>query len=81
MLVRPHLDIEFSVQERHGPAGACSEEGNKNGPREGTPSLQGQAESAGAVQPGEEKAPVRKHWNKLPREVMEVLSLVTFRRL
>ena len=31
------------------------EEGHKNDPRDGTPLLQGQADRAGAVQPGEEK--------------------------
>jgi len=33
------------------------EESHKNDPRDGTPLLQEQAERAGAVQPGEEKAP------------------------
>ena len=51
-----HLDVESSVQERHGPVGAHPEEGHKNDPRDGTPILLGQAERAGAVQPGEEKA-------------------------
>jgi len=32
------------------------EEGHKNDPRDGTPLLLGQAERAGAVQPGEGKA-------------------------
>jgi len=31
----------------------------KNDPRDGTPLLQGQAERAGAVQPGEQKGPGR----------------------
>ena len=51
-----HPDVKSSVQERHGPVGVHPEEGNKNGSRYGTPLLQGQAERAGAVQPGEEKA-------------------------
>ena len=52
-----HPDVESSVQERHGAVGACPEEGHKSDPRDGTPLLQGQAERAGAVQLGEEKAP------------------------
>ena len=48
--------MESSVQERHRPVGAHPEEGHKNDPRDGTPLLQGQAERAGAVQHGEEKA-------------------------
>jgi len=32
-------DVEFSVQERHGPVGECPEEGHKYDPRGGTPSL------------------------------------------
>ena len=35
------------------------EEGHKNYPRDGTAPLWGQVERAGAVQPGEEKAPER----------------------
>ena len=38
-------DGESSVQERHGPDGACPEEGHKNDPRDRTPLLWGQAES------------------------------------
>jgi len=48
-------DVESSVQKRHGPVGVHPEEGHRNDPRNGTP-LRGQAEGAGAVQPGEEKA-------------------------
>ena len=48
--------VEHSVQERHGPVGACPEKGHINDPRNVTSLLRGQAESAGAVQPGEEKA-------------------------
>ena len=48
--------MESLVQERHGPVGACPEEGHKNGLRDGTPLIRGQAERAGAVQLGEEKA-------------------------
>jgi len=54
-----HPNVESSVQERHGPVGAHPVEGHKHDPRDGTPPLQGQAERAGAVQPGEEKAAVR----------------------
>ena len=32
------------------------EEGHKNGPKDGTPLLEAQAERTGPVQPGEEKA-------------------------
>ena len=52
-----HPDVEFSVQERCGPVGACPEKGHKNDPRDGTPPPRGQAERPGAVKPGEEKAP------------------------
>ena len=47
---------KFSLQERHGPVGVHSEEGHKDDPRDGTPSLREQTERAGAVQSGEEKA-------------------------
>ena len=42
-----------SVQERYRSVGACPEEGHKNNPRDGTPSLQRQAERAGDVQIGD----------------------------
>jgi len=48
--------VASSVQERHGAVGAHPEEGHKNDPKDGTPLLQGGAERAGSVQPGEEKA-------------------------
>ena len=51
-----HPDVGSSVQERHGPVGACPEEEHKSDSRDGTPLLRGQAEGAGAVQPGEDKA-------------------------
>jgi len=51
-----HPDVESSVQERDGPAGAHPEESHKNDLRDGTPLLPGQAERAGAVHLGEEKA-------------------------
>ena len=47
--------VESSVHERHGPVGAYPEKGHKNDPLNGKPLLQGQAERAGVVQPGEEK--------------------------
>ena len=47
--------MESSAQERHGAVGVHPEEGHKNDPRAGTALLSGQAERAGAVQPGEEK--------------------------
>lgn len=31
------LEVEFSVQERHGPVGVHPEEGHRNDPRDGTP--------------------------------------------
>jgi len=45
--------VESSEQERRRPVRAHPDEGHKNG---GTPLLLGQAERAGPVQPGEEKA-------------------------
>ena len=51
-----HPDVESSLQERCEPAGACPEEGYKNDPRNGTPSLCGQAERVGSVHLGKEKA-------------------------
>jgi len=51
-----HPDVESPVRKRHGHVGMCSEKGHKNDPSDGTPLLRGQAERAGAVQPGEEKA-------------------------
>ena len=55
-----HPDVESSVQERHRTPGAYPVDSHKNDPRGGTPLLQGQAERAGAIQSGEEKAPGRK---------------------
>lgn len=40
----------------HRSVGVSPEESHKNGPWDGTPSLHGQTEIAGAVQPGKEKA-------------------------
>ena len=48
-----HLDMESSLQERHGPVGVQPEDGHKNDPRDRTLLLRGQAERAGAVQLGE----------------------------
>ena len=53
-VLRP--DVESSVQERHGAVGVPPEKGHKNDPQNGTLFLEGQAEKAGAFQPGEEKA-------------------------
>ena len=50
-----HPDGECSVQERRGTVGACSAEGLKNDPRDGTPPCEDRLR-AGAVQPGEQKA-------------------------
>ena len=44
------------VQERQGAAGEGPEEGHKDTQRAGAPSLGRQAEGAGLIQPGEEKA-------------------------
>ena len=55
VVLRPHVDC--SVLERHGPVGARPEKGCIRDPWNGTPLLRGgQAERAGAPQPGEEKA-------------------------
>ena len=51
-----HPGVESSVQDRCGPVKKCPDEGHKNDPRDRGPLPQGQAERAGAVQPGEEKA-------------------------
>ena len=48
-------DVEFLVQERHGPVRVCPEEGHTDDPRDGTFPLRGRTERAGAVQAGEEK--------------------------
>ena len=44
------------TSEGHGCVGAGPDEGHEDDQRVGAPLLQGQAEGAGAVQPGEEKA-------------------------
>jgi len=54
-----HPNVKSSVQERHGPVGMYPEEGHKNGTGVETLPLQGEAERAGAVQPGENKGPRR----------------------
>ena len=46
------------TQEGHGAVGAGPEEDHKDDQRAGAPPLRGQAERAGTLQPGEEKAPV-----------------------
>lgn len=50
-----HPDVETSVQERHGAAAVCPEQGHENGPRDRTPPWEGRL-GAGAVQPREGKA-------------------------
>ena len=42
-------DVKSSVEEIHGSVGSLPEEGHKNDPSDGTPLLQGQAKTAGAV--------------------------------
>jgi len=54
-----HPALEPSAQEGHGAVGVGPEGGHKNGQRNGTSLLWGQAKGTGAVQPGEEKAPGR----------------------
>ena len=60
-----HPDAEPSVQEKHRPVGAHPEEGHKNDPGDGTPSLWGQAERAVTVQLGE-KVALRRPDSSLP---------------
>ena len=54
-VLRPAL--EPPTEAGHGCVGAGPEEGHEGDPRAGVPLLRGQAKRAGAVQPGEEKAP------------------------
>ena len=54
-----HPDVKYSAEGRHGPIAAHPAYSYKNDPMDGTPLLRGQAERAGALQPGEEKAPER----------------------
>jgi len=51
-------DVESSVQERRRPVGAYPQDYHRNDPRDGTPPCNNRLR-AGAVQPGEEKAPGR----------------------
>jgi len=54
LLIGLALWLLLPRQQRHTPAGVCSEEGHKNGPRDGMPLLRGQAESWGCAD-GEEE--------------------------
>ena len=72
-------DVESSVQEKHRSVGALPEEGQKEDPSNGKPLLQGQAEIAGAFQPGEEKAPGRLEKGlSAAQEIVDALSLEIF---
>ena len=54
------IGVEYTLSkfadDRYRPFGVHPEEDDKNDPKDGRPLLQGQAERAGAFQPGEEKA-------------------------
>jgi len=56
-LLRPHLESCVPALKPPTQEGAGPEEGHEDDPRAGAPLLRGQAEGAGAVQPGEKKAP------------------------
>lgn len=55
------MGLEYSAKERHRPVKVGPEEGKKNAQRAGTPLLWRQTETAGVVQPGEEKVLRRSH--------------------
>ena len=44
-----HPDVEFSVQERHGPVGVHPEKGYRNDPRDGTPPYKDRLRELGLI--------------------------------